>query len=184
MSCGKAKNLVNIVVRGWTLSIRGNVLMNHMKMHYGSLSGVSVLVLVSAGSVWADPIPSNSALANPFELSRLHANWPSDDFEKEPVPAKGDIPEAGDGHLLSDFVYYNSLEIQGGVSLFGGGGNGFPGGGFVGGGGGTGGSTQTEPSGGDEGYDEDSIPQNPAPGAVLLGMVGLSMTGWVRRRWA
>ena len=162
--------------------------MNMMKTHYRWLSTVTALVLISVGSAQADTIGLDSALENPFGLSRLHANLPADVLDKEPVPTKSDIPEPGDGHLLSDFVYYTSLEIQGPVSLLGGAdGGGFAGGGFVGGsggGGGTGGSTQTGTSGQDDGGDENSIPQNPAPGAALLGMMGLGMTGWVRRRWA
>lgn len=157
------------------------------RTQFGVLSLVGALVLATTGSASANPAPLDPALSNPFDLSRSNAMLSSDSLKKEPVPAESDRPDAGDGHLLANFVYYTSLQIQGGVSLLAGD-DGFSGSGFIGGpgGGGSGGDGfggSTEFGGDEEGGPGD-VPSNPAPGAALLGMLGLSMTGWVRRRWA
>ena len=85
--------------------------------------------------------------------------------------------------MTRNFVYYSSLQVTD-PSLLGGGG--FGGGGFVGGGGGGGFGTPIPYV--DYFPDEDQTGTSsapvPAPGAAVLGLIGLGMVRRFKRRFA
>ena len=144
------------------------------------------IVCATLNTTQADSI---TALPNPFALSRLNANSGSlslaDDkgefVPKDGAPDSTTIEESGE--MTSNFVYYSTLQVTDGSLIEG---DGFGGGGFVGGGGG--GTFGVPIPGVDYFPDEDQNQTNnapvPAPGAAVLGLIGLGMVRRFKRRFA
>lgn len=142
------------------------------------------IVCATLNSVQADSI---TALPNPFALSRLNANPGSLSLadDKGAFEFKDGAPDTtieDPGVMTRNFVYYSSLQVIDPSLL---GGDGFGGGGFVGGGGGGFGVPIpfVDYFPGEEEVTGNNAPV-PAPGAAVLGLIGLGMVRRFKRRFA